>query len=145
MSATKRQIKQVREKEKQIDLHGKVIRRLAELLDGIIIDPVKGVVLTPKKKRQRAELEKTVQKHFRKGQSGRKQSPKKVRSTKEEVKRLQKRRDKLWEDFCRLPKKDSFSGLRISGELNAVQQKLDKLEGNKRSKRHYTEINIEVF
>ena len=64
---------------------------------------------------------------------------------KEKIEKLQKRRDQLWEDFCRLSKKDSFSGLRISGELNAVQQKLDKLEGNKRSKRHYTEINIEVF
>ena len=38
----------------------KIIKKLVELLDGITIDPVKGVILTPKKKRQVAELRKII-------------------------------------------------------------------------------------
>jgi len=63
---------------------------------------------------------------------------------KEKILRLQKKRDKLWKEFCRLPRKESFSGLHVSELLNKVQQELDKLEGSKKSKRYYTEINIEV-
>jgi len=38
----------------------KIIKKLVELLDGITIDLVKGVILTPKKKRQVAELRKII-------------------------------------------------------------------------------------
>jgi hypothetical protein len=69
----------------------------------------------------------------------------KTKITKEEkIVRLRKKRDKLWQEFCRLPRKESFSGLHISEQLNKVQQELDKLEGNKKSKRYYTEISIEM-
>ena len=61
------------------------------------------------------------------------------------IARLQKERDKLWSDFCRMPRRESFSGIHVAGQLEKVQQKLDKLEGNKRSKRYYPQINIEVF
>ena len=61
------------------------------------------------------------------------------------IARLQKERDKLWSDFCRMPRRESFSGMHVAGQLEKVQQKLDKLEGNKRSKRYHPQINIEVF
>jgi len=61
------------------------------------------------------------------------------------IARLQKKRDKLWSDFCRMPRRESFSGIYVAGELDKVQKKLDELEGNKRSKRYYPKINIEVF
>ncbi len=63
---------------------------------------------------------------------------------KEKIVKLRKQRDELWKLFCGLPKKDSFSGIGIGGRLNEVQQELDKLEGSRKSKRYYTEINIDV-
>ena len=70
--------------------------------------------------------------------------------TKEEKKRkkiekLQKKRDELWKDFCRMPRRESFSGIHVAGQLEKVQQELDKLEGNKPSKRYYPKISIEMF
>ncbi|MEK7636550.1 MAG: hypothetical protein AAB362_02590 [Patescibacteria group bacterium] len=53
--AVKKRIKKCR---KLLDTQEKAVQKLVELLDGIIIDPVRGVILTPKKKRQRAELQK---------------------------------------------------------------------------------------
>lgn len=61
------------------------------------------------------------------------------------IARLQKERDKLWSDFCRMPRRESFLGIHVAGQLEKVQQNLDKLEGNKRSKRYYPQINIEIF
>lgn len=61
------------------------------------------------------------------------------------IARLQKKRDELWSDFCRMPRRESYSGLHVAGKLDKVQKKLDELEGNKRSKRYYPKINIEVF
>ena len=55
------------------------------------------------------------------------------------------RRDALWKDFCHMPRRESFSGLHVAGQLEKVQQELDKLEGKKRSKRYYPQINIEIF
>ena len=43
----------------------KMLEKLVELLDGITIDPFRGVILTPKKKRQVAELQKMGQKQTR--------------------------------------------------------------------------------
>lgn len=63
---------------------------------------------------------------------------------KEKIAKLQEERDELWKKFRRLPKKGSFSGLRVSSELEKIQQELDKLEGDKRSKRYYPEISIEI-
>jgi hypothetical protein len=57
---------------------------------------------------------------------------------------LRKKRDELWKRFCSLPRKESFSGLYISGELEKVQQELDRLEGSKPSKRYRMVINIEI-
>jgi len=57
---------------------------------------------------------------------------------------LRKKRDDLWREFTSLPRRSSFSGIDVSGRLNKVQQELDKLEGDIRSKRYYTEINIEI-
>jgi len=62
----------------------------------------------------------------------------------EKILKLRKKRNKLWEKFCGLQKKDSFAGWEISGDLNKIQQKLDELEGSSPSKRYYTEINTEV-
>lgn len=61
------------------------------------------------------------------------------------IAKLRKKRDNLWKDFCRMPRRESFSGLHVAGQLDKVQQKLDKLEGDKRSKRYCAEINIEIF
>ena len=58
--------------------------------------------------------------------------------------RLRKKRDNLWKEFCSLPKKGSFSGLYISGELEKVQQRLDRLEGDRPSKRYYAVVNIDI-
>ena len=44
--------------------------------------------------------------------------------------------------FDSLPRRDSFSGLHLGGEINRIQQELDRL-GDK-SKRHYPEITIEI-
>lgn len=61
------------------------------------------------------------------------------------VARLQKKRNELWRDFCRMPRRESFSGIHVAGQLEKVQQELDKLEGKNRSKRYYPRISIEVF
>ncbi|MEK7465184.1 MAG: hypothetical protein AAB631_00200 [Patescibacteria group bacterium] len=39
-----------------------MLQKLTEFFDGILISPIKGVILTPKKKRQLAELQKMEQK-----------------------------------------------------------------------------------
>jgi hypothetical protein len=61
------------------------------------------------------------------------------------IAKLQKKRDELWKDFCRMPRRESFSGMYVAGQLEKVQQELDKLEGAKRSKRYYPKISIEIF
>lgn len=61
------------------------------------------------------------------------------------IKKLRKKRDYCWQQFCRLPKRNSISGLAYYDELNKVQQQLDELEGNKRSKRYCPEIDIEII
>lgn len=61
------------------------------------------------------------------------------------IEKLQKERDRLWKDFWRMPRRESFSGLHVAGKLDKVQRELDKLEGDKRSKRYRAEINIESF
>ncbi len=48
--------------EKRLDFHGEILQKLVEFFDGITIHPAKGVILTPKKKRQLAELQKMEQK-----------------------------------------------------------------------------------
>jgi hypothetical protein len=64
---------------------------------------------------------------------------------KQKIVKLRKKRDEFWKDFCRMARRDSFSGIHIAGQLEKIQQELDKLEGSRRSKRYYPEINIEVF
>jgi len=54
--------KQIREQEKRLVFQGKVLQKLVDLLDGIAIDPEKGIILTPKKKQQLAEFWKLEQK-----------------------------------------------------------------------------------
>ncbi len=54
--------KRIQAQKKRLDFQGKVLRKLLELLDGITIHPVKGVMLTPKKKLQLAELRRMEQK-----------------------------------------------------------------------------------
>ncbi|MDP3954468.1 MAG: hypothetical protein Q8Q06_03585 [bacterium] len=61
---------------------------------------------------------------------------------KRRVKELRAERDKLWDKFLNLPKKSSFSGLNISGKLERVQQELDRLEGDVKSKRYYPTVRI---
>lgn len=58
--------KRIKEGEKRLELQGKMLQKLVEFFDGIKIDPTKGVILTPKKKRQLAEFEKREQKLFKK-------------------------------------------------------------------------------
>lgn len=50
--------KRIKEGEKRLDFQGKMLQKLVKFFDGIIIHPTKGVILTPKKKRQLAELNK---------------------------------------------------------------------------------------
>lgn len=57
--------KRTREQKKRLDFQGKILQKLVELLDGIKIHPVKGVILTPKKKRQLAEFQKIEKKLFK--------------------------------------------------------------------------------
>ena len=57
---------------------------------------------------------------------------------------LRKKRDSLWYDFCHMPRRESFSGLHVSRELEHTQQELDKRE-KKRTKRYYPHVRIEVF
>lgn len=61
----------------------------------------------------------------------------------EKILELRRKRNQLWREFCRLPKKGSFSGLRLTEQLDEVQRALDQLEENKRSARYYPEINLE--
>ena len=62
MSAAKKRIK---EGERRLDFQGKVLQKLIDFFDGITIHPVKGVILTSKKKRQLAELQEMEQKLFK--------------------------------------------------------------------------------
>ncbi len=61
------------------------------------------------------------------------------------IRQLRKDRDMLWKRFQILPRKESFSGLYLSGELDRVQKELDILEGNHPSKRYSIEIRVEVL
>lgn len=54
--------KRIRTQKKRADLHGKIIKKLVELFDGITIHLTKGVILTPKKRRQLRELRSLEQK-----------------------------------------------------------------------------------
>lgn len=54
--------KRIKEVKKPLDFQGEVLQKLVEFLDGITIHPIKGVILTPKKKRQLAELREMEQK-----------------------------------------------------------------------------------
>jgi len=63
---------------------------------------------------------------------------------KRQIHRLQKERDQLWQEFCCLPKRSSFSGLFLAGRLEKVQNELDELEGDEISARYYPEITIEL-
>lgn len=54
--------KQINARKKRVSFQDKVLKKLVELLDGITIDPVKGVILTPRKKRQLAEFQEMGQK-----------------------------------------------------------------------------------
>ncbi len=56
--------KRIRKKEKELDFQGKILQKMIELLDGITIHPVKGVILTPKKKHQLVELQEMERKLF---------------------------------------------------------------------------------
>jgi len=58
--------------------------------------------------------------------------------------RLRAKRDKLWKEFNRMPRRSSFSGIHVANQLDAVQKKLDKLEGDKPSKRYHAEITVEM-
>jgi len=57
--------KRIKEGERRLDFQGEMLQKLVELFDGITIHPVKGVILTPKKKRQLAELQKIERKLFK--------------------------------------------------------------------------------
>ncbi len=54
--------KRIQAQKKRLDFQGKILQKLVEFFDGITIHPTKGVILTPKKKRQLAELQKMEQK-----------------------------------------------------------------------------------
>jgi hypothetical protein len=60
ISAAKKRI--IQALKKRVDFQGKILQKLVEFLDGITIHPTKGVILTPKKKCQLAELQKMEQK-----------------------------------------------------------------------------------
>ena len=57
--------KRIREGKRRLDFQGEMLQKLTELLDGITIHPVKGVILTRKKKRQLAELGEMESKLFK--------------------------------------------------------------------------------
>ena len=61
------------------------------------------------------------------------------------IKILRKKRDDLRQEFCRLPRRNSFSGLGLSAQLDEVQEQLDSLEGKRRSKRYCAETDIEII
>ena len=73
-----------------------------------------------------------------------KEEKKKEEKKERKIARLREKRDKLWKDFCRMPRRESLSGIYVAGQLDKIEQELDKLEGNRRSKRYYPEINIEI-
>ena len=73
-----------------------------------------------------------------------KEEKKKEERKERKIARLQKKRDKLWKDFCRMPRRESFSGMHVAGQLDKVEQELDRLEGDKPSKRYYPRIDIEI-
>ena len=56
--------KRIRKRKKRLDFKGEILQKLVELLDGITIHPIKGVILTPKKKRQLIELQNIEQRLF---------------------------------------------------------------------------------
>lgn len=58
----------------------------------------------------------------------------------EKIKKLRAERDVLWKKWNGLQKKNSFSGISVSGDLNRVQQELDELDDD--SERYFTEINM---
>ncbi len=64
ISATKEK-KRIEMQKKRLDFQGEILQKLVEFFDGITIDPTKGVILTPKKKRQLAELKKMEQKFLK--------------------------------------------------------------------------------
>ena len=45
---------------------------------------------------------------------------------KEKIAKLRNTRDKLWKSFCRMPRRESFSGLHVSEQINKIQQSLEK-------------------
>lgn len=51
--------------KKRLDFQGKILKKLIDFFDGITIHPVKGVILTPKKKRQLGELRAIEQRFFK--------------------------------------------------------------------------------
>src|SRR3989344_4852461 len=57
--------KSIKEGERRLGFQGEMLQKLVKLLDGITIHPVKGVILTPKKKRQLAELQEMEQRLFK--------------------------------------------------------------------------------
>lgn len=67
-----------------------------------------------------------------------------VQQREKRIAKLRAKRDVLWRSFCRMPRRESFSGLHVAQQLEKVQQELNKLEGKNRSKRYYPEITIEI-
>jgi Mg-chelatase subunit ChlI len=57
------EIAKARNAKKRIEFQDKIINKIVEVLDGITIDPLKGVVLTARKKKKLAELRK-LEKNF---------------------------------------------------------------------------------
>jgi len=53
--------KRIQTLRKRMVFYDRIFQKLFELLDGITIHPIKGVILTPKKKRQLVELQKMEQ------------------------------------------------------------------------------------
>jgi Mg-chelatase subunit ChlI len=60
------EIAKARNAKKQIEFQDKILNKIVEVLDGITIDPLKGVILTARKKRKLAELRKLEEKFFAK-------------------------------------------------------------------------------
>lgn len=48
--------RRIREREKQLDFRDEFLDKFVKVFDGITIHPVKGIILTPKKRRQIASL-----------------------------------------------------------------------------------------
>lgn len=57
--------KRIKDGEKRLNFQGKALQKLVEFFDGIKIHPIKGIILTPKKKRQLVEFQKMEQKLFK--------------------------------------------------------------------------------